>query len=319
MRNKRRVNEVTIKDANGNPIQYVAKNYDKLQKDEWAFVLLVIIPQLIVNAIFYIYTNLSSFTMAFQLPTGEWSTFTMTEAFKTLINPESDIAVGFRNTLIFFVVGLGMMFFSLGLTYFFYRKIKMTKFFQLMLFLPGMISGVATVAMFSNLIMPEGPIGVLYESLTGNRLPPLLADSRYAVWTILFYVVWSGWAGEMLLYGGTLARIPVEVLESARLDGISSWGELWKILFPMIWNTFSTILILSCTGFLYAGGPILLFTKGRFGTYTISYWMFDRVLNNDGGGTFNEVAAMGLYLTIIQAPIIIGIRKLVEKVPAVEY
>ena len=122
----------------------------------------------------------------------------------------------------------------------------------------------------------------------------------------------------MLLLGGALARVPIEILESARLDGIKPWQELIYMILPLIWSTLSTLLILSMTSLFIADGPILLFTSGKFHTATIGYWIFDKVYYQ-GVGAYNSVAAAGLVFTLVGAPIILFVKHLIEKVPVVEY
>ncbi len=294
------------------------KKVGRLQKDEIALICIAVIPQLILAAVFYFYVNLSSFALSFQLPNGEWSLFTIKEAWRSIINGGSTIGIGIRNTMLFFVKDQLMLVFQLGVAYFFYKKLKFSFGFQIIFYLPGIISGVAITTMFSNFIRVSGPLGKILTTLGVEKVPSLLADSRYATWTIMFYTIWTGWAGNMLLFNGALARVPIEILESARLDGIGSGREFVQIIFPLIWPTFSTLLILGLTGILGAGGPVLLFTKGSYDTWTIGYWMFDKI-KFQGRGAYNEVSATGLIFTLIAAPIILGLRKLIEKIPTVEY
>lgn len=122
----------------------------------------------------------------------------------------------------------------------------------------------------------------------------------------------------MLLFGGALARIPTEILESARIDGISMGKEVVFMIIPLVWPTLSTILILNMTGLFTASGPILLFTKGSYGTMTIAYWIFDAVAYK-GVSAYNQVAAGGLIFTVIGAPIVLFVKWLIEKIPTVEY
>ena len=122
----------------------------------------------------------------------------------------------------------------------------------------------------------------------------------------------------MLLLGGALARVPIEILESARLDGIKPWQELVYMILPLIWSTLSTLLILNMTSLFLADGPILLFTMGKYKTATIGYWIFDKVYYL-GVGAYNSVSAAGLIFTIIGTPIILFVKYLIERVPVVEY
>ena len=49
----------------------------------------------------------------------------------------------------------------------------------------------------------------------------------------------------MLLLCGALARVPVEVLESARLDGANEFHVFWKITFPQLTPTIYYLLTMN--------------------------------------------------------------------------
>ena len=290
----------------------------RMSKWDTAFVIVMLAIPIIHWIVFWLIVNVNSILMAFQLPTGEWSMFSMQDALKNIMDGGSDIVIGMKNTLIYFIKDMVMIPFQLLIAYFMYKKIKFYRGFQIIFYLPGIISGVAIANMFSNFISPAGPVGVILSSMGVDPVPEFLANSDYATWTILFYTVWLGWAGNMLLFGGALARIPVDVLESARLDGINSFQEFIYIIIPLVWSTMSTIIILSLTGIFGAGGPILLFTKGNFKTMTIGYWIFDKIAYQ-GVGAYNEVAATGLIFTAVGVPVIMTLKWLIEKIPTVEY
>lgn len=267
--------------------------------------------------VFWLYVNLNSILMAFQLPTGEWSLLSLKTVLREISAGDSTLRVSIMNTLLYFFKDILMLPFQLLIAYFLYRKILFYKGFQVIFYLPAIISGVALTTVFSNFIAPSGPLGKLFLSF-GIELPELLADSDYATSTILFFTIWTGWGGQMLLLSGALSRIPVEVLESARLDGINTGKELIHMIVPLVWPTMSTILILNMTGLFGASGPILLFTKGGWGTSTIGYWIFDKVAFV-GISAYNEVAAAGLIFTAIGVPVIMFFKWLIERIPTVDY
>ena len=122
----------------------------------------------------------------------------------------------------------------------------------------------------------------------------------------------------MLLFGGAFARIPVELIEAAKLDGITAHKEFTHIIMPLVWSTLSTLLILNMTGIFGASGPILLFTKGAYQTTTIGYWIFDKVAYV-GLSAYNEVAAAGLVFSCVGVPVIMFFKWLLERIPTVEY
>jgi len=300
----------------------IGKGKSLNSKGAAVFVIAILIIPIIHWLIFWFGVNINSILMAFQLPTGDWSLETMQSVIKEILSNESNAEINLntsiKNTFIYFIKDILMLPFHLLIAYFFYKKLAGYRVFQVIFYLPSIISGVAFSTMFSNFISLSGPIGVLLTNAGVNPVPEFLANSDYATATILFYTIWIGWGGNMLLLGGALARVPLEILESARLDGISPAKELIYMILPLIWSTLSTLLILSMTSLFIADGPILLFTRGKFQTATIGYWIFDRVYFQ-GVGAYNSVAAAGLVFTVIGAPIILFVKWLIERVPVVEY
>ena len=269
--------------------------------------------------VFWLYVNFNSILLAFKLPNGNWSIETIRQVINELAEPSSDLGIALKNTLSYFIKDVIMLFWQLIIAYMFYKKIAGYKFFRIVFYLPAIISSVTMVTMFRAIIGSEGVIAGLFER-ADMVFPKLLRDSRYATKTIMFFTIWIGWGGEMLVLGGAFERIPAEVLEAAKLDGVSPVGELAKLIVPMIWPTISTLLILYATGLFNASGPIFLFgTKGSYETWTLSYWIFHKVLYG-GSGQYNAVSAMGVLFTCIGVPIVMFVSWLFDKViPAVEY
>ena len=150
----------------------------------------------------------------------------------------------------------------------------------------------------------------------------LLANSNSATWMIVLFVIWTGFGGNMLLFGGAMARVPIDVLEAARLEGCGPFRELVQIILPLIWPTICTMLIFTFTGIVNSSGPILLFTNGDYETTTINFWIFLKVYGQQGsgaGGEFGIVSATGLCFTLVTVPIILIVRWALERVPTSEY
>lgn len=295
------------------------KKLTKKQKINLLFIWSMLLIPIAQWVMFYFYVNLDSFVLAFREVNGVWTMGYMKTAWHDLTTGGSALLNAITNTLIYFVKDLLMIPFQLLIAYFLYKEITGSKFFRIMFYLPSLISGVVMVTVYSTLIAPYGAVGQLIESIFGS-CPSFLADSRYATWAIVIYTIWLGWGGNMLIFGGSLSRIPTEMFEAARIDGITPGKEMTRLILPLMWPTLSTVLILNLTGLFAAGGPILLFDSAKLnvGIDTVGFWMFEKVWKN-GAAAYNEVSATGLILTLIGAPVILFIRWLIEKVPKVEY
>lgn len=270
----------------------------------------------------WLFVNVQSILMAFQLPTGEWSLLNFEIFFSQWSDGTSDLILAVKNSLKWFLLSNAIIFpFTLTLNYFFFKKMPGYAAFRILLYIPGLIGGVATASMVKEMVMPNGFLGVLLQelfSVPSTEIPHFFSDQDYANQSMMLYSFWGSWGSNLLLFGGTFARVPRDVLEAAKLDGCSPARELVQLIIPMISSTLITLIILNLTGLLTASGPLLLFTQGKYGTMTLAYWIFDNV-RFKGVGTYNTVAATGLLATCVMVPIILTARWLLEKIPVVEY
>ena len=286
------------------------KSVNKIKRDKAIFIILFLLPAILHFCVFYIYINGSSLFLAFKNENG----FTLEyfgRFFNQLSKSGSDISLALRNTLIFFIFGNFIIFpLSLMFSFILYKKVYGYKYFRIVFFLPSIISAVVLVTLYKNIL--NGPISDLYMQINHTNVNPLFLNStERALKSILVYQVWLGLAGNMIIYSGTMSRIPQEVIESSKLDGLGFFGELWYMVIPIIWPTLSTLILLSVVNIFGASGPILLFTQGDYGTTTIAYWIFAQStsLNPD----YNYASAVGLFFTLVQLALVFFVRWLSNK------
>lgn len=312
-----------------NTKRVLSRDKKKVIAKKYVFVYSLLIIPLVNWLVFWFGVNIKTILTAFQDRFGEWSFANFGDVWVSLtdpIDPNNNIQVGFFNTLKYFISGLIVnMPTSLIVSYFLYKKIKLHKAFKVIFYLPAIVSGVVMVTVFSEFISPNGPLGAICELLKIN-LPPegLLARDSTATWTIVVFGLWTGLSGNMLLFNGAMARIPTEVLEAAKLDGVGPFREIVSFILPLIWPTLSSVLVFAFVGVLGASGPILLFApRGDYKTTTISYWIFYQVYGggSDVGADHNIaiVSAAGLCFTAVSLPITFTVRWLAEKVETIEY
>ena len=291
------------------------------KRNQTIFLFCMLILPILNWLIFWLYVNLSSIKLAFLDARTQAFTFNNFIRFwENLTMPGGEIGIAVKNTFSYFATSfLIIMPIALCMSYFLYKKILGYRAFRIIFYLPAIISGVAMVAVYMNFIDPSGPLNDIIK-IFGAEIPPegLLARPETATKTIIAFCIWTGFSGNLLLFCGAMVRVPVEVLESAALEGCSPFRELIQIILPMIWPTVSTQIILLFTGIFNASGPILLFTNGEAQTTTIAFWIFIQVVGGKASA-YNIVSATGLVFTVLGVPIILFIRWLMEKIPSVEY
>ena len=276
--------------------------------------------------IFWLFANIYSFRLAFVDRRTELFTlqnFADTFYSMTHSTGNDSLLIALKNTMIYFVGNIGVTLpISMIIAFFIYKKIPGFSIFRVLIYLPAVINGMVFATAYSEIISPLGPLGIVVDKLGGSMQFNLFDRPETATWTILVFTLFTSFGGSVLLFSGTMSRIPPEIFEALKLDGCPPFTELVRVILPLIWPTFSTQLIFAFTGILLASGPILLFKPdGGAGTTTISFWIFLKVYgeSSTGQGNVNMVSAAGIVFTTITVPIILAVRWLIEKVPAVEY
>ena len=203
---------------------------------------------------------------------------------------------------------------SVLLTYVFHKKLRGTKFFRVVLYLPSIICSVVIAGIFEAFISGKGVFGkLLVEVFNVERVPAWFQEIEFATPMLLFYAFFFGFAGQYILFSGAMARISKDVLEAAALDGVTMWQELWHIIIPLMWPTISMTIVTSFAGIFGATGNILLFTPNVSETFTFGYWIFDQVRRYN---SYYVPSALGLIFKLIAYPICLLVRKLVTSIYA---
>ena len=270
----------------------------------WTFLSIAVVNFLV----FYLYVNINSFVLAFTDLTGHFSVEWFSQVFRSVTQGGATLNVALINTSIYFAYGV--IVFPIGVfhAYFFYKKMRGSNFFRVMFHLPMIISSVVMTTTFKYMINPDGPLGILYMDLFNlDRVPSFLTEAEYAKWTMIFYSFWFGFAGSLLLWGGAMARIPQEVIESVNLDGINWLKELWYIVLPMIWPTLSITIMTMFAGFFSTDVGVLLLSEGAGNSGNVSYWMFAQIKYYN---SYNLASAFGLCLSVVAVPITFIVRKI---------
>ncbi|WP_175639595.1 carbohydrate ABC transporter permease [Metabacillus schmidteae] len=115
---------------------------------------------------------------------------------------------------------------------------------------------------------------------------------------ILLYVVY-GMAMNIFIYVGYIRSIPKELEEAAIVDGCSTWGVFWKVIFPLLTPINATVGILTC---LWAWNdfllPLVILSDSEHATLPLVQYVFQ----TEFGADYN--LAFASYLLAL-APMVI--------------
>lgn len=290
----------------------------KTDKEKVILILFCITIPVVQWLIFYVYVNIDSIFMAFRDSNGAASLENFKRFFTELSSPSSDIRIAFKNTFLTFFILLITFPLKVLVSYFLYKRVPGSSVFRILFFLPSILFSVCTAMVFIRFVGTTGFIAKAVQNILHlDYVPELLADSRFANTVVLLNMVWLGFPGDLIIWGGTFARIPTNVLESGKIDGVNWWTEFTKIIIPLVWPTFSLQAILLFCGIFGSTGQAFLLTGGNYGTMTLSVWMYKQVLGNSGNAyttnVYNYLSAVGLLITAVAVTISLCIRKFTDK------
>ena len=290
----------------------------KLKKT--GFIVSFTILPTITFLVFYVYVNLNSFAMAFQYNNADgtisWTFDNIKEVFQRLFPPDKEMGEAFLNTYKTFGVNMIMFFVGVFVSYFLYKKIFLYKAFRVIFYLPSILSAVVMCAVFKDLFSNYNFALFTKDLFNLKYVPEIFIDDKFANKAVLINMIWLTFPGNLIIWGGTFARIPDSVIEAARIDGVNWVQEAFKIIIPIVWPTFALMFILSIAGIFGASGQVFLLTMGQAGTQTIANWMYMQVYGvtlNNSSNAFNFMSALGMFLTLISCALSLTLRKISSK------
>lgn len=295
------------------------KNKKAVDKTKVLFMFAFLALPTINFLVFFVYTNVDAFFMSFQKLeyvgnslTTRWTLEQYEKVFTSFFaDPNGVLRLALRNTLLYYITGTLIIFpVSVIITYFIYKQILGYKIFRFIFYLPSIITSAAIVMLFKYSLQTGGPVANICEALGIHYTYPLTDPTR-ANKTLLIYSVLFGFGGQIVLYGGAMNSINGEMLEAGDLDGCSWFQELIYLVIPSIWPTMSTALILGLAGILGSSGPVLTFTKGDYGTTTLSFEIYRLVSGVSGERDLYYASAVGMTMTVFVFPLVMLIRWLI--------
>ena len=302
-------------------------------KSDIVFICVMLSVPVLHFALFWLYINIDTIFLSFQkfeLNTGEWVWFGFGNyklLWQEFTKANSVLPRAMLNSFsIFLWNDFVIVPVSLFFAYVLYKKVPLGGVFKIIFFLPSIISVVVLTLTFS--FMFDASFGFLpnvFDKLGLSELVPFdgyFGDKKYAWWMILLYGLWSGIGYNIVLVTGAMTRIPQDVIEAGKLDGLTMWRELFSVTIPMIGSTLGTLLLLGTTTiFTYFLQPKLLLGTNaeNVGGYTIALYIVNNV-RDAGTPQMALGATMGILCAAVGTPIVSGSRQLIAGfLPAYEY
>ena len=303
----------------GRPLRRRTIFNNSARRREFYFYLALIVLPLVQFVLMYVCVNLRSVLFAFQSYDQSTTTYVFGwqyfyENLKNVVTKfvyDPMLGVSWRNSLVFYVLQLVIITpLSVLTSFFIYKKLPLAGYFRIVLYLPNIISGMATVLGYKYIV----EVGL--SSLLGFDDSMFnMKETAYGV--LVFYSLWTSLGGSLIMTTGVMSRTSVELLEASRLDGVNFLQELIHIVFPVVYPVITIGLYTGVVTIFTGGPPIYAF----FGSQppseqmtTIQYFLFTQVVGSTSlPDNYPFAATSGLILTLIAAPIVFLLKYLFEK------
>lgn len=306
----------------------IKKGLREMRRSENLFCLSFLILFLVQWAIFWVYANINSIEVAFMhydVTTDKHIFYNGAHLFDNFKRVFQDIggasgAYVLNGVIMHLLSTIVCLPVSYMIAYILYKKLPGSGFFQTVLYLPVILSVMITVLLFKQIVE-----GVVQETLLADVLNlHIFMDSKYNWYPVLFYIIFFGLPGNLLINLGSMARVPKELIVYGELEGISMFREFYLVTLPMIFPVLQVQCLGLFTGFFNAKGPLFeLYMDGApENLKTFGYYMFTSVYsgNADAQGMFGYNSAANLVIGLVSIPIVQLTKMLFDKFdPGAEY
>lgn len=175
------------------------------------------------------------------------ATFAGIDNYKSILT-DPKFYLSIKNTLI---AAIGMpisVALSLLVANLLHKRLKGTKIFRTIFFLPFVFSVVAISTMWQ--WMFNADFGIINQSLSaiGMEKIPWINDSRYFLISMIIMGVWGGMGFGIILYTGALDNVPKTYYEAAQIDGATNAQQFFRITLPCISPTTFFLITIGLIG-----------------------------------------------------------------------
>ena len=215
-------------------------------KERSRFIFLCVAPATILFFIFMVLPTLNVFRMSL-FERGAYSpteTFVGLNNFKVLFQDAKFISAMQNTILLIAVVTIVTFFFALLFAGILTReKLKGQNFFRVIFYIPNILSVVVIAGIFSAVYKPEnGMLNSVLSFFAGHEVMILWKDQQMVMISIIIAMVWQAIGYYMVMYMASMSAVPVDLYESAGLDGAGRVAQFFQITLPLIWTNIRTTL-----------------------------------------------------------------------------
>lgn len=288
--------------------------------NKWGYIFLIpfVTVYIIFQLIPLISTVYNSFFERYRMGLIEVGpNFVGLENYKTLLT-NGDVWVYAQNTLIMWVLGfVPQLFFSLLLGAWFSDtrlRLKGTRFFKTVIYLPNLIMASAFSMLFFCLFSEGGPINSILMDLGILSQPFKFFSNTWGTRGLVAFMNFIMWFGNttILLMAGMMG-IDTSLFEAAEVDGATSTQVFFKITLPLLRPILIYVLITSLIGGLQMFDVPQILTNGTGEPMRSSMTLIMYLNKHLFSKNYGMAGALSVLMFIITAILSLLVFRFTEK------
>jgi multiple sugar transport system permease protein len=199
---------------------------------------------------------------------------------------------------------------GLLLAYLLDKKIRGTRVYQSIFFLPVVLSLAVVGFIWQLVYAPEqGLLNNILGTTEQGNLIDWLGNPDINLWAVLVAAAWRHAGYIMILYLAGLKSVDPSLREAAAIDGASEWYAFRTVVLPALKPINIVVVVVTVIEALRAFDLVYIINNGRNGLELLSVLVFDNIVGEASRIGFGSAIAV-ILLLIALPPIIIFVARM---------
>ena len=274
------------------------------QKKRWetGLACLLLLPTLIIFSVFMFWPVIRTVQLSFY----KWNMVSPTKEFVGLYNyqkifTDPTFIKIMANTLWYIILFIVIDFILPYIVSFFISFVikKGKSFYKTTLFVPSLISLVVGAIIMSWILNPlSGPVSTIFKAF-GLEFPVWSQTSGLVIVVLSLITSWKMFGNNVIVLMAAVTSVPMELIETAKLEKTPNWEIFLKIIVPMSSSTgIYTLLVTLVWGLQWVYTPTNVLTQGgpNNGSANIVYAVYKQAFSVFQTGTASAMATIAMLL-----------------------
>ncbi|MEZ5866302.1 MAG: sugar ABC transporter permease [Geminicoccaceae bacterium] len=180
---------------------------------------------------------------------------------------------------------------------------------RILVIAPFFVMPTVSALVWKNMFMD--PVnGLLAHLWTFFGAQPVEWLSQASLTSIITIVAWQWLPFSTLILLTAVQSLDGEQMEAAEMDGAPLLSRFWHLILPHLSRAITVVILIQTIFLLSIFAEIFVTTQGSFGTRTLTYLIFQRVLESQNVGLGS---AGGVYAIILANIVAIFLMRIVGK------